>query len=90
MKPKLEAESKTEVELIANSIDLFTYMKVVYHYISLQLPEGRHTLVVGPIKRYPGLQINATDSPVQYPEPSFFPFIGKPESPQLIKAYKKK
>ena len=39
--------------------------------IPLQLPEGRHTLVAGPIKRYPGLQMNETDLPVQYREPSF-------------------
>ena len=54
--------------------------------IPLQLPEGRHTLVDGPIKRYLGLQIYDTDSPVQYREPSFCPFSGELGSPQLTKA----
>lgn len=57
--------------------------------IPLQLPEGRHTLVDGPIKRYPGLQIYDTDSPVQYREPSLRPFSGELGSPQLTKAWEK-
>ena len=56
--------------------------------IPLQLPEDRHILVAGPIKRYPGLQMNDTDSPVQYREPSFCPLNGEPGSPQLTKANK--
>ena len=54
--------------------------------IPLQLPEERHFLVNGPTKRYPGWQMNDTDSPVQYREPSFCPPNGEPGSPQLTKA----